>query len=244
MNRDKAKHSNQLNFWSKIKRDIAHLVFPESCLICATELHYSEQHLCTLCASNLQRTYFELEHEENAIERMLSGRIAVEYAYAYVYFEKNKSTQHVLHQLKYGYKEELGAYLGEQMGKELMARTALDLPEVLIPTPLHPRKAFLRGYNQSLALAKGISNRLGVPVNNHILSKTKLTGSQTKLNRTQRWMNVVDGFKLSGTLNGIKHVALVDDVITTGSTLESIATLLRENYPDLRISIYCFAYAK
>lgn len=244
MKSDKATHKNQLSFWSKIKRDMAHLIFPETCLICSTELHYTEQHLCSICESSLQRTYFEREEEENAIERLLSGRIPVQYAYAYVYFEKNKSTQQVLHQLKYGHKESLGMYLGEQIGQQLISRPSFELPELLLPTPLHPRKAFLRGYNQSLALANGISNSIGVPVNERLLTKTKLTGSQTKLNRTQRWMNVVDGFNLTGSLNAIKHIALVDDVITTGSTLESLATLLRENYPDLRISIYCLAYAK
>lgn len=223
---------------------MVHLLFPESCLICESELTVHEKHVCSFCQADLHFTHFEKYNEPNATEQLFSGRIDIQGGFSLLYFEKNKSTQALLHQLKYKNNSALGNWLGKEIGMRLQQHPVLSTVDLLIPTPIHPRKKFIRGYNQSELLANGIAEHLEIAVNCTALRKTNFTGSQTKLNRFDRWTNVSAGFKVTTSIFEAKHVAVVDDVITTGSTLESILQQLHKHRPDLKLSVISLALAK
>lgn len=162
-----------------------------------------------------------------------------------LFFETGNYTQKLLHKLKYENDKELAKYLGTLIGKKLKAESLNDKIDYYIPVSLHSKKEFTRGYNQSEVLAEGISEILPAPILNNFVKKKKHNSSQTKKNRQDRIDNVTDLFYVSesSVLNG-KHIVLVDDVLTTGATLESIANTLHQAVPQLQISIFTLAFAK
>lgn len=221
-----------------------HLIFPNLCLQCEHELTRFEQYVCTICWSKLQRTYFERYEDPSGMDKLFWGRITLSNTFSMYYFEKEKPIQDILHALKYQHKAPMGVYFGEIMGKAICSSRKYDQIEALLPVPIHPQKEFFRGYNQSELLAEGISTKLKIPVLQGIVQKNENNGSQTRKNRFLRWDNARDQFSLGKGHLPFKHIAIVDDVVTTGSTLESLAQLLRKQYPELQISLLSFAIAK
>jgi ComF family protein len=167
-----------------------------------------------------------------------------EATYALFYFQKEKASQKLLHALKYQFKGNIGVYLGSFAASKLVDHPVFKEVQALIPVPLHSKKAFIRGYNQSEKIAQGIASVWKIPVIKQEVLKTKHTESQTRKDQFQRWENVTSIFKVEGDLSNYQHVAIVDDVITTGSTLESMAKELKEANPSLQISIISLALAK
>jgi competence protein ComFC len=235
------------NFSPFLKRHLEglqHLIFPNLCLQCSHELSRFEQHVCAFCWDKLQRTYFESYESESGMDQLFWGRIELSGTFALYFFEKEKPIQDILHALKYQFKAPLGRHFGELMGKTILNSDKYKSIEALIPVPIHPQKRFLRGYNQSELLAEGIANILDMPVLLDVVHKKANNASQTRKNRFLRWDNASEQFSLGKTHIPFRHIAIVDDVITTGSTLEAMAKLLRLRYPDLQISLLSFAIAK
>jgi len=196
----------------------------------------AEEVLCISCATHLPRTEFHNTPGNEAALR-LAGRIPYIHATSFAYFTTDGLLQHLLHQLKYKGKKEVGIYLGKQFAYDLKQSEWSSELDFIIPIPLHPKKEATRGYNQSLLIAEGLSEILKIPVATSILLRPRHTESQTKKTRTERLKNMENAFQLSGggKLKN-KHILLVDDVLTTGATLEaSSLTLLKTE--NIKISI-------
>jgi len=226
-----------------ILSDLSHLVFPSLCLSCESELAKSESHVCSFCLENLTPTNFHLFDGASPMDKLFWGRLNVEKTYAHLFFEKHKTSQHVLFNLKYKNNPKLGEYFGREIGRVLKKQTAFNKVDAYIPVPLHPKKQFIRGYNQSEALCKGICEELMGNLDTKTIVRTRHSDSQTKKSRFQRWDNVNDIFRVKDTIQGYKHIVLVDDVITTGSTIEAISKTLLEKNPELSISVVTLAIA-
>jgi len=224
--------------------DLLHLVYPEQCLVCDKELSIQEKHICSFCTQNISLTNFDSFQEASSMDKLFWGRVNVENTYAHIFFEKNKTSQDILFSLKYRNNSDVGVYFGEQIGKVLIRSDNYSKIDAVIPVPLHPKKQFIRGYNQSEAISKGICSSFPKKLDTSTVKRTKHSESQTKKSRFQRWDNVNDIFKISAEIQNYKHILLVDDVITTGSTLESIIIALRKRNPDLLISVATLAIAK
>lgn len=209
---------------------------------CGGVLSKSESILCFICENNLPKTYFEKD-AENVVFKRMYGRIPIQQATSFLYFDKGGLVQHLMHQLKYNDKKEIGLYLGKLLGQQLMQHSAYFNIDMIIPVPLHEKKLYQRGYNQSELFAKGIAEAMNKSLATDIISRIDYTQSQTGKNKFERWENVKDAFRLNNAelIKG-KQVLLVDDVITTGATLEACAQHLM-NEEDVKISVATIAFA-
>ena len=222
--------------------DLVQLFFPKLCAVCGNHLLRNEEVLCSKCEYHIPRTYF-YKKKANAVEQVFWGRIPVENACSFFYFEKGGKYQSLIHQLKYRGRKDIGIYMGWLFGFDLLKSDSYAEVDFIIPVPLHPKKERQRGYNQSLMIAKGLSESLGKPLEDKVLIRTLHSSSQTKKSRYERWENVQHIFDLQNfsTLEHM-HVLLVDDVLTTGATLEAcIQALLRVK--NIRVLMATFAFA-
>jgi competence protein ComFC len=223
---------------------ISHLLFPNICLSCSCELGISEESLCHFCFAKLSFTYFEGANEPTSLDKIFWGRVLIKDTYALFFFEQDKPSQKILHSLKYQNKGNLGVLFGRIIGERMKKNDLMGNLQALIPVPLHPKKEFARGYNQSEKIALGISKLLAIPILKKSIKKIKHTESQTKKDRFQRWENVNTIFGAKQAIIPFQHIAIVDDVVTTGATIEALALELLSNNPDLQISIISLAIAK
>ena len=206
--------------------DFLGLFYPHLCLACETHAPPHGQHLCTHCRATLPEARFHLQKENPFTERFW-GRVNLQSGAALFLFTKESRVQHLLHQLKYKGKREIGVFLGQQFGASLKRSPYFAGVEVIVPVPLHPKKLRIRGYNQSECFAKGLSDSMGIPYLKDGLRRVVHAESQTRKHREERLSNVQDAFMVSSpeTLKG-RQVLLVDDVLTTGATLETCANKL------------------
>ncbi|MBI1836508.1 MAG: ComF family protein [Flavobacteriia bacterium] len=229
----------------KLKEHLFHLIYPNSCVSCQNELIDFKDFICPFCAIDLKFTYYEKFKEPTELDQLFWGRVHLKATYSMFYFEKGKKIQPILHALKYKDKPKIGVQLGKKMGEKIKNIEAFKDLNALIPVPLHSQKLFLRGYNQSEKLADGIALELNIPVITDLISRTKNTESQTKKGKLKRWENVENKFSSSkNKAKNLKHIAIIDDVITTGATLEAIIREIQKNNPDLCISVISLALAK
>jgi ComF family protein len=223
--------------------DFIALFFPRCCLACSEALVKGEDILCTHCLAELPKTNYHLQ-AANAIEERLYGRINVKHAWAFLEFRKNGIVQHLLHELKYNNHPEVGVRIGMLYGKELSEQGFQKEFDLIVPVPLHRFKQRKRGYNQSSKFAEGLSLSLNIPWNESISIRKKSTSTQTRKSKLDRWENVKGVFGVDNVeriLN--KRILLVDDVITTGSTLEACGRHLLENN-CAELSVACIAEAQ
>lgn len=201
-------------------REILHVFYPRTCAACQLPLSTAEDRICSGCLLELPYTGYRLT-SANPVMELFRGRIPVQGAASYLYFDKESRVQNVMHQLKYGEDPFLARKMGRMMGA-FYRRTDPGLSRVLIPVPLHPRKMRTRGYNQSEEIALGMAEQTGWKVESNALMKVRHTASQTRKSRWMRWENVEQVFELAlpDRVEG-QEVVLVDDVLTTGSTLEA-----------------------
>lgn len=201
--------------------DFKQLFYPHTCTGCGTDIVANDNLLCAKCFVNLPSTLYA-QYANNPIEKIFTGRMRIESAHAEFYFSKESLIQHLIHQLKYKSNKEIGIYLGEMMGRSLLKSNRFTTVDALIPLPMFPDKERKRGYNQAAVICEGMSQVMKVPVYYNVLLRQRSTSTQTKKHRVERWENVEDSFAVINEqrVKG-KHLLLVDDVITTGATLEA-----------------------
>lgn len=222
--------------------DLKRLVYPHNCLGCGYEMYYNSQYLCLNCLKGLPYTGFE-KNDENFTANLFTGRLNLERASSWLFFGKDGLTQKLIHQLKYRGNLAVGEYLGKSMALKLHKQGWLSDIDVLIPLPLNRRKLNLRGYNQSTVLCNGMSMVTGIPVEEVAVMRTVFTETQTKKSRLQRWANVEHVFDLLDADHlHHKHALLVDDVITTGATMDACGQVLLK-VPGLKLSVLSLAVA-
>jgi len=227
------------------KGDLLHLMFPNSCLVCHAELPASLVHICPVCESELDLTYFESYAEATVLDKLFWGRVEVQTTAAMLHFQKEGGTQAILHAIKYQGNVDLALEMGARFGRRLLEQEKYADIDALVPVPLHPKKKYLRGYNQSELIAQGIASATHIPLRSDLLTRGVHTESQTKKGRFMRWDNVADIFYVSQAQEGLpKHIALVDDVVTTGATLEACIRKISAQWPEIRISVLSLAVAK
>ena len=226
---------------SEIKDSLLHLLFPHTCSGCGTDNLGNRDILCLHCMATLPETHFEC-HADNPIERKFYGRVPVHAATAQYYFNRDSVLQRLVHQLKYNSNKELGLQLGRLMGTSLKQSGRFNA-DVLVPLPLFAAREKKRGYNQSTVLCEGIAEELQLPILKNIIIRPDHTETQTHKGRIERWKNIEGKFRLidPAAISG-KHLLLVDDVVTTGATLESCGSELLKAR-DLTLSLACLCYA-
>lgn len=221
-------------------RDIVQLVFPRICVTCNDSLTRNESHICTACLLDLPQTRFH-ESTDNALAKTFWGRLALEHAFSFLYFKKGSSVQHILHEIKYKNNTELAVFIGQYYGA-ILAESGIK-PDGIMAIPLHKNKLRKRGYNQSELIVSGMCESMQTPNLSSYIERKKATETQTRKSRFSRWENVEEVFCVNEPRSfDHKHVLLVDDVITTGATIEACGKkLLTESACMLSVASVAFA---
>lgn len=220
--------------------DFLSLIFPRLCNSCDASLLSNEKVICTKCLHALPVTNYHLENEEE-VKKVFYGRVKIEHATALLLFEKRGMVQKLIHNLKYRGQEDIGAFLGTWMGTELSKTEAYREISSVVPVPLHKSRLKKRGYNQVEQFGRKIAQLLNVPYVDNVLVKKHSSGTQTIKKRFARWGSIDATFQIEhGTLLQGHHVLLVDDLVTTGATLEACATKLL-TIPGTKVSIATMA---
>lgn len=231
-----------MNLVQQYLYDLGQLFFPEICVTCGDKLITQENHICLNCLHDLPRTNFH-KMPNNAVEQLFWGRVMVEKATSYFYFRGGSKFQKMIHYLKYKGFKEIGESIGCEFGHEIKNAPGFGDVDMVVPVPLHGKRYKKRGYNQSEWIAKGIALAINKPVESENLKRVVFTKTQTRKTRFERWQNVDGIFSLLNPEKyENKHILLVDDVVTTGSTLEACAVALHKAM-GVKISIATLAYA-
>jgi ComF family protein len=229
-----------ISFWTRL----LDLISPRLCVVCGERLSVTETTLCGKCNLHLPRTGFQLDPYENIMAKMFWGQIPVEKSTALFYFEAHAETANILYELKYKGHPEIGEDMGRMMGKELLPSRFFDGMDAIIPIPLVKKRERQRGYNQSLEIAKGVSEVTGLPIYKKVVKRTVFEGSQTSRGRWERNENVEKVFELiDGECVRGRHLLIIDDVVTTGATVIACAKELLKS-EGVRLSILSLGFAK
>ena len=223
-------------------KSLLHLFFPPTCTGCKTILIANENVICTSCRHEMPLTQHHLNSENDAYKKFY-GRIPVEHVSALLYFHKKGIVQELIHSLKYRGQEAIGTVFGEWYAEELKNIPVLSTIDTIIPVPLHPKKLRERGYNQVTEFGNALAKSLQIPISNSILFRHVYSKTQSQKNRLGRTEGIDTIFDVSfDEKDHNKHFLLIDDVITTGATLEVCAKALLK-IPGTKISIVCMAMA-
>lgn len=213
-------------------RNLLHVFFPNRCLHCSEELIGAEKVFCAFCSEEL----IPLNYGPIYLERLEATP-----CFGLYRFEEHTAVQLLIHHLKYQNKKAIGIDLGTKLAK---STSEAAWPQLLLPVPITSKKRLTRGYNQSDCIAQGFSNFTKIPFSSKHLKRVRNSVSQTHLNKTARLQNVEGAFKLIHPIpNEITHVGIIDDVITTGSTVLQVVKSLTNEYPHLQITIFAAAIA-
>ncbi|MBN2273182.1 MAG: ComF family protein [Bacteroidales bacterium] len=227
---------------SVMGESLAGLFFPRLCPACSGVLYGNESILCLKCNCEFPRTGFHLD-PANDTARLFWGRVMIKNAASFFFYQKGSRFQNIIHKVKYHNCRHLGMEMGRWYGHELV-NTPFCHADLIHPVPLHVRKQRKRGYNQSELIAKGLSESLSLPMETGLVERVMYTDTQTRKSKYERWSNVEGIFRVihPEKLKN-KHVLLVDDVVTTGSTLEACAAPIL-SVEGTQVSILTLAYAK
>ena len=214
---------------SNILNDINTILVPPLCFGCNALLSRGEVHLCTVCRNQLPLTEYNF-NAENTVDSIFYGRINIIKASSFLFFTKKGIVKNLIHYLKYKNQEQIGLFLGNWYGHLLQQNNYLTNIDLVVPVPLHRKKLRKRGYNQVALFAKTIASHIKAEYRDDILLKTANTRTQTQKSRLLRWQNKQALYVLSDpNLLAHKNVLLIDDVITTGATMEACATALSQS---------------
>ena len=229
-----------ISFW----RRLLDLISPRCCVVCDERLSVTEEVICTKCNFHLPRTGFQNNPYENEMAKLFWGQIPIEKATAFFYYEAHARTANILYELKYKNHPEIGEVMGRLMAREFLPSGFFDGIDGILPIPLARKRERQRGYNQSMELARGVSEITGLTIYNKVVRRTVFKGSQTQKGRWERNENVEHVFLLiDGTIVSGKHLLLIDDVVTTGATIIACAQELVKA-GDVKISVLSLGYAK
>ena len=223
--------------------DTWNVIFPDLCLACEQPLTSGEKIICLSCQLELPKTDYHT-FPDNPVAKHFWGKIPVEFATALYHFHKSTRIQHLLHQLKYKGRKDVGVQLGKLFGYTLQKVDAVKNIDMITSVPLHKDKELKRGYNQADAICEGLSEVLHIPFDKHAITRMKFSETQTKKGRLERWENVKEIFSVPDPARAEgKHILIIDDVITTGSTIEACAVEFLK-YSGVKISIAAVAHAE
>lgn len=227
----------------KFLTNLISLFYPDLCIICGNNLVEGEQFLCLHCLHKIPKTFYHLR-DSNPAEQRLRGKIPYEKISSFLYFEKGGETQKMIHQIKYKGNKKFARWLGELMAEDIKKSTFFNDIDYIVPVPSHKKRIRQRGFNQAEELAKGISQTTNIPINTDCLQKTGSNISQTRKGVYERWINnqYVFSLKDEHSFSG-KHILLIDDVMTTGATLESCAQCIT-TCNNTKISILTLAITR
>lgn len=221
---------------------LINLFFPKVCAGCRTILMTNETVFCTNCRHEMPLTQYYLDKDNQAVKKFY-GRIEMQHASAFLYFNKKGIVQEIIHNLKYKGHEEIGTVLGNWHAEDLKELRLENPFDVIIPVPLHKKKFKERGYNQVTTFAEALSENLNIPCDTNVLYRKKYSKTQSKKNLLGRSENIESLFDVHFTEeNHQKHFLIVDDVLTTGATIEACARALLK-IPGAKISVICMAIA-
>ncbi|MBP5650090.1 MAG: ComF family protein [Bacteroidales bacterium] len=230
---------------NKIKlllKNFISIFYPRSCVACGNALLQNESHFCLSCLMHLPETNYHLM-EHSSSDYIFEGRVPVEKVASMLFYKKGNNVQHILHALKYKGNKEVGRFLGELYGQQLLKSPYYQSVDCIVPIPLHPKKLRMRGYNQSEWIAMGLARSMNIPYYTDVLYRSEFTETQTKKSRFNRWENVKGVFVTADTEKIIgKHVLICDDVLTTGATMEAAITQLLK-IEGVRVSVATLACA-
>jgi ComF family protein len=227
----------------KFLKEVYALFYPEVCLCCQNHLTTNETIICVHCRHDLPLTNFSAE-VNNLVEKSFYGRSKIESATALFYFYKKSNVQTLIHALKYKNQQQVGVVLGNWLGEEIIESNRFSNIDYVIPVPLHKKKLAARGYNQVTTFGESLAKKLQVTFAECFLKRVSYTNTQTKKIRLDRWKNVQELFIVENIADlENKHILLIDDIITTGATLEACCKAF-EKVHNLKISIACMAYTK
>jgi ComF family protein len=231
-----------MNFISDLWDDFLSLLFPRLCCGCGIPLVRNESVICTDCYLSIPKTNYHLT-PGNPVSQLFWGRCTIEKAAAFSFYTKGSRIRRIIHKLKYDGLTDAGLLMGKIYATGLTESGFLNDIDLIIPVPLHPSKKRKRGFNQCDYICDGISGISGIPVNRTSLIRVTRSDTQTRKSRYDRWLNVEGIFEVKGEeeLSG-KHLLLVDDVITTGSTIEACANELLK-VKDVKVSVIALAVA-
>jgi len=226
-----------MNLVQFLTYSILDIFFPNNCELCQKHLTHKEVFICLECKFNLPYIDRHMQMLES-IQKIFWGRIDIEHVYSVYNYQKGTNTQKILHAIKYHGKTKLAIHMGEIIGSQLPKNKMIN---VIIPIPLHPKKLKKRGYNQSLLLAEGIQKSNGITIATNFVHRIKINKSQTAFSKYDRWENVRTIFEVKNAEElKNKHILLVDDVLTTGATIEACAAAILSKV-DCKISIATLA---
>ena len=230
----------RISFWTRL----LDLISPRLCVVCGERLAVTEEVICGKCNLHLPRTGFQRDAKENNMAKMFWGQIPIERACALFYYEAHAETANILYELKYKNHPEIGETMGRMTARELQRGDFFDGIDGIVPIPLAKKRERQRGYNQSMEIAKGVSEVTGLPIYNKVVKRTKFEGSQTSKGRWERNENVEKVFELTdgNSIRG-KHLLIIDDVVTTGATVIACSKELIKA-GDVSISVLALGYAK
>ena len=229
-----------ISFW----RRLLDLISPRLCVVCGNRLSVTEEVICGKCNFHLPRTNFHHNPYENEMAKLFWGKIPVERASALYYYEAHAETTRIISEMKYKNHPEIGEIMGRLMAKEVQCSGFFDGIDGIVPVPLAKKRERQRGYNQSMEIARGVSEVTGLPILNKVVRRTVFKGSQTSMGRWARNENVEKVFELmdANAVSG-KHLLIIDDVVTTGATVNACAQQLTKA-GNVKISVLSLGFAK
>ena len=234
-----------MHFFLRGFRGIISLLYPECCHVCDKKLVEGENYICLDCLLKMPKTNYHLQPENGSADRF-KGKIPYKKVASFLYYNKGGFSQKIMKPIKYKGNSGLGRYIGQLMAQNIQQTSHFfeDI-DLLIPIPLHHKRQKLRGFNQAEEIAKGIEKITAIPVCSDLVTRKKQTQTQTKKGRYARWLNTMDIFSTEKTSNfNYNHVLIIDDVLTTGATIEACAQSVLQSYPEIKISILTVAVAE